>query len=77
MALTIKAFLQNDGGSDGEIRRFQVPADVSSSYTYLNRKLCDIFPRLNDGNFSLFWKGTFIYFIFSVSEQKSEKHLNY
>lgn len=66
MALTIKAFLQ-DGGSDGEIRRFQVPADVSSSYTYLNRKLCDIFPRLNAGNFSLFWKGMFIYFIIFFS----------
>lgn len=56
MSLTIKAFLQRDGKWDGEIRRFQIPADVSSSYDYLSKKLCDIFPSLRQGNFSLFWK---------------------
>ncbi|KAL4230805.1 Sequestosome-1 [Mactra antiquata] len=56
MSLTVKAFLQKDGKWDGEIRRFQIPADVSSSYDYLSKKLVDIFPSLRQGNFSLFWK---------------------
>lgn len=56
MSLTVKAFLQKDGNWDGEIRRFQIPADVSSSYDYLAKKLCDIFPSLRLGNFALYWK---------------------
>ena len=57
MSLTVKAFLAKNGQWDAEIRRFQVPADVSSSYDYLYKKLCEIFPSLKRGNFSLFWKG--------------------
>ena len=65
MSLTIKAFLQRDGKWDAEIRRFQVPADVSSSHDYLSKKLCAIFPSLRQGNFSLFWKGmSFVYSLF-------------
>ena len=63
MSLTVKAFLAKEGQWDAEIRRFQVPADVSSSYDYLYKKLCDIFPSLKRGNFSLFWKGKIFYFI--------------
>ncbi|WAQ99089.1 SQSTM-like protein [Mya arenaria] len=56
MSLTVKAFLKKEGKWDGEIRRFQIPADVSSSFDYLARKLCEIFPSLRPGNFSLYWK---------------------
>lgn len=56
MSLTVKAFLQRDGKWEGEIRRFQIPADVSSSYDYLSKKLSDIFPSLRQGNFSLYWR---------------------
>lgn len=56
MSLTIKAFLQRDTHSEPEIRRFQIPTDVSTSYDYLSKKLCDIFPALRAGNFSVFWK---------------------
>ncbi|WAQ99088.1 SQSTM-like protein [Mya arenaria] len=55
MSLTVKAFLKNEGKWDGEIRRFQIPADVSSSFDFLARKLCEIFPSLRPGNFSLYW----------------------
>jgi len=57
MSFTVKAFLEKNGKADGEIRRFQVPADVSSSYAYLSKKIADIFPGLRDGKFSLYWKG--------------------
>ncbi|KAH3839941.1 sequestosome-1-like [Dreissena polymorpha] len=56
MSLSVKAFLKKDDKLDAEIRRFQVPADVSSSYDYLAKKLCGIFPSLRQGNFSLYWK---------------------
>lgn len=57
MSLTVKAFLEKDGSQNGEIRRFQIPADVSSSHAYLSKKLADIFPSLRDGGFSMYWKG--------------------
>jgi len=57
MSLTVKAFLEKDGKTDGEIRRFQIPQDVSSSHAYLSKKISDIFPSQRDGRFSLFWKG--------------------
>ena len=57
MSLTIKAFLQRDSRSEPEIRRFQIPTDVSTSFDYLSKKLCDIFPALRPGKFSTFWKG--------------------
>ncbi|WAQ99093.1 SQSTM-like protein [Mya arenaria] len=56
MSLTVKAFLEKKENVDGEIRRFQIPADVSSSYAYLSKKVADIFPGLRDGHFSLYWK---------------------
>ena len=57
MSLTVKAFLEVDGKENGEIRRFQIPADVSSSYAYLAKKIANIFPGLTEGNFSLYWRG--------------------
>ena len=57
MSLTVKAYLEKDGKVDGEIRRFGVPADVSSSYDYLVKKVAAIFPSLREGHFSLYWKG--------------------
>ena len=62
MALTVKAFLAKDGVWDAEIRRCQVPVDASSSYEYLHKKLCEIFPSLKEGQFSLCWKGKIFYF---------------
>lgn len=62
MSLTVKATLHR---VEPEIRRFAVPADVSSSFEYLKKKISDIFPSLRQGKFSLFWKdqdGDFITF---------------
>ncbi|KAL3860599.1 hypothetical protein ACJMK2_010698 [Sinanodonta woodiana] len=56
MSLTVKAFLQKSELGTEEIRRFSVPADVSSSYEYLCRKISDIFPTLRHGRFTLYWK---------------------
>ncbi|KAK3603903.1 hypothetical protein CHS0354_042914 [Potamilus streckersoni] len=56
MSLTVKAFLQKSGSRDEEIRRFSIPADVSSSYEYLCRKISDVFPSLRHGRFILYWK---------------------
>ena len=63
MSLTVKAFLAKEGQWDAEIRRFQVPTDVPSSYNFLNKKLCDRFPSLKRDDFSLFWKGKIFNFI--------------
>ena len=62
MSLTVKAFLAKDGEWDAEIRRFQVPSDVSSSFDYLNKKLCEIFPSLRSGSYASFWKGKACFF---------------
>ncbi|KAK3603904.1 hypothetical protein CHS0354_042915 [Potamilus streckersoni] len=56
MSLTIKAYLQKLTAGEQEIRRFSVPADVSSSYDYISRKISDTFSSLRHGKFSLFWK---------------------
>lgn len=56
MSLTVKAFLMRGGDEKAEIRRFTVPADVSSSFDYLQKKVADIFPGLARGNFHLYWK---------------------
>ena len=66
MSLTIKAFLKKESSGDAEIRRFQIPADVSTSYTYLSNKLTEIFPALRNGNFSLSWKGKTLDLYFEI-----------
>ncbi|OWF55631.1 sequestosome-1-like [Mizuhopecten yessoensis] len=53
MSLTVKATLHR---AEPEIRRFPVPADVSSSFDYLKKKISDVFPGLHKGLFSLYWK---------------------
>ncbi|KAJ8297990.1 hypothetical protein KUTeg_024521 [Tegillarca granosa] len=55
MSLTVKAFLVKQQG-ENEIRRFPVPADVSSNFDYLKKKISEIFPNLGQGNFVLYWK---------------------
>ncbi|KAL5012386.1 hypothetical protein ScPMuIL_010937 [Solemya velum] len=57
MSLTVKAFLLKGDNSSPEIRRVSIPADVTSSYEYLFKKLADIFSSLRRSeNFSLYWK---------------------
>ncbi|XP_052089582.1 sequestosome-1-like [Mytilus californianus] len=55
MSLTVKAYLVKKGEEKREIRRFAVPADVSSSFSYLQKKVSDIYPTLRQGNFNLYW----------------------
>ena len=55
--MTIKAFLEKDGKKDAEIRRFPVPADVSTNFAYFSKKIATIFPSLREDNFTTFWKG--------------------
>lgn len=56
MSVTLKAFLEKGGKQDGEIRRFPVPSDVSTSYAYLSKKIATIFPSLREDHFSTYWK---------------------
>ncbi|KAL4230806.1 Sequestosome-1 [Mactra antiquata] len=56
MALTVKAYLDRVGNPDPEIRRFSVPADVSTNYDYLAKKVAGMFPSIREGHFSLYWK---------------------
>ena len=57
MSMTVKAYLIKKGEETREIRRFSVPADVSSNYSYLQKKIADIYPSLKQGNFNLYWTG--------------------
>ena len=61
MSVTIKAYFEKGGTQDVEIRRFPVPADVSTSYAYLSKKIANIFPALREGHFSTFWKGKILF----------------
>ena len=63
--MTVKAFLALDGQEDAEIRRFQIPAEASTSYAYLRKKVCEMFPSLKERNVTMFWKGkvTFVYLV--------------
>lgn len=63
MSLTVKAYYQKDGTSEPEIRRFNIPTDVSSSYDYLEKKIAAIFPSLREGHFCVHWKGIVALFI--------------
>ncbi|XP_071128034.1 sequestosome-1-like [Mytilus edulis] len=55
MSLTVKAFLVKKGEEKREIRRFSVPADVSTSFSHLQEKILETYPSLKQGNFNLFW----------------------
>ncbi|KAK3603907.1 hypothetical protein CHS0354_042918 [Potamilus streckersoni] len=59
MSLTVNVFLQKSKSEDEEIRRFFCPAEVSISYDYLYRRISDIFPSLQHGRFSLYWKNSY------------------
>merc|ERR1739838_558584 len=54
--VSFKVFLKdsNDGG-ENEVRRFVVDKDVSTSFTYLQEKLCAVFPQLKLKIFSVSW----------------------
>lgn len=62
MSLTVKAFLLKKDAPNPEIRRVAIPADVTSSYEYLFKKISDIFVSLRSENFSLYWKGKLAFF---------------
>ena len=66
MSLTVKAYLVKKGEEKREIRRFAVPADVSSSFSYLQKKVADIYPTLKQGNFNLYWTGMLILIILKL-----------
>ncbi|XP_046369927.2 uncharacterized protein LOC124144530 [Haliotis rufescens] len=55
-SVVIKASLEREGSSQPEIRRFGVPSDASASFTYLFKKISEVFPGLVRGNFYLYWK---------------------
>lgn len=55
MSLTVKSYLVKKGEEKREIRRFSVPTDVSSNFSYLQKKVSEIYPNLKQGNFNLFW----------------------
>jgi len=44
---------KNDG--ENELRRFLVDKEVSSSFSYLQEKLCTVFPHLKQNDFSVSW----------------------
>ena len=64
MSLTVKAYLVKKGEEKREIRRFSVPTDVSSNFSYLQKKVSEIYPNLKQGNFNVFWTGKLIFEIF-------------
>lgn len=55
MSLTVKAYLIKKCDEKKEIRRFSIPTDVSSNFSYLQKKVAEIYPSLKQGNFNLFW----------------------
>lgn len=56
MALTIKAYLAKEAGSQPEIRRFGVPPDVTS-FNLVRQRVKEAFPSLHNKDFSLQWTG--------------------
>ncbi len=56
--VSFKAYLRDaaDGGdANGEVRRFNVDKEVSTSLAYLQGKLVTIFPRLRRDNYAVTW----------------------
>jgi len=52
--ISFKVNLKEDGRED-ELRRMQVEKDVSTSFSYLQEKLCLLFPHLKQKTFSINW----------------------
>eukprot|EP00091_Calanus_sinicus_P002582 TRINITY_DN1265_c0_g1_i2.p3 TRINITY_DN1265_c0_g1~~TRINITY_DN1265_c0_g1_i2.p3 ORF type:complete len:124 (-),score=40.39 TRINITY_DN1265_c0_g1_i2:384-755(-) len=44
-----------DQEADNELRRFVMDKDVSTSFPYLQEKLCHVFPQLKQKIFSVTW----------------------
>merc|ERR1712236_93137 len=52
--VSYKVFLKDKENAE-EVRRFVVDKDVSTSFTYLQEKLCTVFPQLKQKIFSVNW----------------------
>merc|ERR1712133_310244 len=52
--VSYKIFLKDKENAE-EVRRFVVDKDVSTSFTYLQEKLCAVFPQLKQKIFSVSW----------------------
>merc|ERR1712236_43171 len=52
--VSYKVFLKDKENAE-EVRRFVVDKDVSTSFTYLQEKLCTVFPQLKQRIFSVSW----------------------
>jgi len=53
-SVSFKVFLKDKENAE-EVRRFVVDKDVSTSFTYLQEKLCAVFPQLKQNIFSVNW----------------------
>ena len=59
MALNVKVYLEKDGNSKAEIRRFHIQGfPPQKRFESLKRKIADIF-ELNVDVIQLFWQGMF------------------
>ena len=47
--------LKDPEHGENEVRRFVVDKEVSTSFTYLQEKLCVVFPQLKQKTFSVSW----------------------
>jgi len=54
--VSFKVFLKDqENGGENEVRRFVVDKDVSTNFSYLQEKLCVVFPQLKQKIFSVSW----------------------
>merc|ERR1711892_40380 len=53
--VSFKVVLKDEANAETELRRFVVDKDVSSSFPYLQEKLCLVFPQLKQKIFSITW----------------------
>merc|ERR1719228_1114206 len=54
--VSFKVFLKDsENAGNDEVRRFVLDRDVSTSFTYLQEKLCSVFPQLKQKIFSISW----------------------